>query len=114
MSTTTNRSAAHWKRKAAMAIGRPELADASDEELEAAHDEHTESILKMMGVDDGASVPTPPHPGAVANESSQQRMALASTLVNEKVNQGLTYDEAFNLVLNSRPDLFQTKTVVHR
>jgi hypothetical protein len=40
----TERPPQHWKRKAALAIGRPELANASDEELEAAHDAHKRHV----------------------------------------------------------------------
>ena len=47
-----NRSAEHWKRKAAMAIGRPELADGSDDDLEAAHDAHMQAAYEMANAPD--------------------------------------------------------------
>jgi hypothetical protein len=118
--TETKRSAQAWKRKTAMAIGRPDLAEAPDEQLEAEHDAHMEKVLEIANAfptDPQSSLirnGMPPGPASVANESSNTRTALALSLVNEKVSHGMNYDDAFNQVLKTRPDLFQTKTVVHR
>ncbi|HUB67057.1 MAG TPA: hypothetical protein VL981_06200 [Candidatus Methylacidiphilales bacterium] len=120
----TSRSPQFYKRKLAMAIGRPELADAPDEDLEKAHDEHMETMNQLIAgggpilqTDDwrnnlpasmaargnvaNSSAGTP---ATMANE--KQRMAEARLLIRQAVADGMAYDDAFNAVFNARPDLF--------
>jgi len=117
----TERSPEFWKRKAAMAIGRPELATASDEELDAAHDAHMNSAYRMAAAMDDAPGSLvrdnmPPGPASVANENplaftnEKQRSVLLEGLMNEAAHrQGITRDEARRQLRTLRPELFPKK-----
>jgi hypothetical protein len=76
----TTRGAQHWKRKTAMAIGRPELATGGDDELDAAHDEH----MRLMN-EDGAM---PAGPASVANEAETARAEVATMLIANALSEG--------------------------
>jgi hypothetical protein len=73
----TTRSADHWKRKTAMAIGKPELATAPDEELEKAHDEHMTAMSNEMDTTDAA-----------AAEMSNERKTEMGSLLGNAVTEG--------------------------
>lgn len=53
----TSLSADTWKRKTAMAIGKPELANASDDDLMKAHDAHMVALQNEMDDDDSSDLP---------------------------------------------------------
>jgi len=76
--TVTTRSAQHWKRKTAMAIGRPDLAEAPDEDLEAAHDAHLQLINDMDDED------APPGPAEVIDNKKLRADAAVQALANER------------------------------
>jgi hypothetical protein len=85
--TDTGKPAQFWKRKTAMAIGKPDLADASDDDLEKAHDEHMCALANEMEEE----------PALLANERKTTAAATQNTsktgdeiaeetrLANEKV-----------------------------
>jgi hypothetical protein len=111
---TTTKSADYWKRKTAMAIGKPELADGDDDELEKAHDAHIVAMQESSDPDfpqvNGSMVRKGMPPGAaavspasVSNESS--RRSAVQLLVNDAMSKGMSYDNAFRAVAESRPDL---------
>ncbi len=76
----TTRGAQHWKRKTAMAIGKPDLAGGGDDELDAAHDEH----MRLMNEDDDM----PPGPESVANEVDAARAELVEMLIGNALSEG--------------------------
>jgi len=112
-----NRSAEHWKRKAAMAIGRPELADGSDDDLEAAHDAHMQAAYEMANAPDvelpnsatygeGNNQPMPPGP-ASATEKFQKLQQLIASLVQEAMEtQKISYEAAYQHVRIVYPQYF--------
>jgi len=127
--TVTTRSSNHWKRKTALAIGRPELANSSDELLEAACDEHALAVQRLMaeGDDEGktdavpprkmdpdtrAKTYMPPGPASVVNSApsllnEEQKRATFAGLVNEVVNrQGIDRGEAVRQVQILHPELY--------
>jgi hypothetical protein len=73
----TNRSASHWKRKAAMAIGRPDLATEPDDVLEKAHDAHMNAMMQIM--DEVEDKDMPPGPASVANSFSLANEAASKS-----------------------------------
>jgi hypothetical protein len=127
--TETTRSPLHWKRKTAMAIGRPELANSGDELLEAACDDHALAVQRLMaeGDDEGKTVAVPPRemdPGARAKTSMPpgpasvvnvappllnegQKRAKFQGLVNEACHrQGIDRGEAIQQVQTLHPELY--------
>jgi hypothetical protein len=75
----------YWKRKTAMAIGKPELADASDDDLEKAHDAHMAAMSMANDEEDATTTPAP----ALANERRAQQKDETGQeplrLANEKI-----------------------------
>jgi hypothetical protein len=111
----TTRSAQQWKRKTAAAIGKPDLATASDEDLEDAYDKHIQLVADMSLVDDPFSSDAtgnlikggmPPGPAAVVGNEAGRR-ATINLLVNEAMARGMNYEDAFCALQNSRPELFK-------
>jgi hypothetical protein len=122
----TNRTPQHWKRKAAMAIGRPEMAESPDEDLEEAHDDHMEAVYATpdetadmaneavpYGV--GNPLPMPPGPASVVGaatgsdlENLQQRAAWINGQIRQIMHsQGLSYEQAFEQVSKLYPQYFK-------
>jgi len=90
---TTTRSAQHWKRKTAMAIGKPALADGDDETLEAAHDRHMQSMANELAamppgpgeVTSAENEKTPEQKAAELAEASRKEKERVDALANEQV-----------------------------
>jgi hypothetical protein len=122
-----------WKRKSAIAIGRPELATASDDELDAAHDAHVANIMDVLASGDeesdlrkkaeaglppamrspatSATTSMPPGPASVSNEATplmneEQRGAIFRATVQEIQKRGLEIGEAVSEAMKLRPDLY--------
>jgi hypothetical protein len=118
----TQLSPEHWKRKLAMAIGRPELASAPDEELEAAHDEHELEVRQELV--EGGDYIMPPGPASVVNSApsvsapptlanAKQRSEYLQGLVREvRQKQGISHDAAYNHVRTLHPELFSNSAPV--
>jgi hypothetical protein len=90
----TSRSAQHWKRKTALAIGRPDLANADDESLEAAHDAHMQAANELEDAPPGpveisADNEEKGKEDGLANEELvKTRKKLAETLVGGAIAAG--------------------------
>lgn len=65
--SATTRSAQHWKRKTAIAIGKPDMAEGDDEALEAAHDAHMQMANEFASMPEG--------PGEVTGAENEQQTA---------------------------------------
>jgi hypothetical protein len=105
-----------------MAIGKPELADAPDDELLLAHDKHLALCQQMLASEDhpestiprgmpaSAKVPNeapkPSIPKLATNLTQEQRSAQFQALVNEAVHrQGIPIADAVNQVMVLHPEL---------
>ena len=121
--TETKRTANHWKNKTSLAIGRPELANASDEDLEEACDDHSLAVLRLLKEgDDGKTVAgldpvtakamrvTPP-PASTMPNTAQSVGERIQALVNAEraADPKLSFEAAWDKVRYRCPDLFNTK-----
>ncbi|MCE0484510.1 MAG: hypothetical protein LV479_09760 [Methylacidiphilales bacterium] len=95
----TSRSADHWKRKTAMAIGKPALAEASDEDLEKAHDAHMTAMNAALANDE-TDAPPGPAEAMAENEKKELEAKLANAASETEKAKKLLADER-----KSRADL---------
>ena len=137
----TDRSETHWKRKAAMAIGLYHLKDASDDELDAALDDHIQRVYADADKDGGEGSDTsstirngmPPGPASLANSLSlsnedarevrelpefrdeRQKAVYLEGLISETMQrQGVTRERAIRYIETMWPDLFPAKKLPFR
>jgi hypothetical protein len=77
----TTRGAQHWKRKTALAIGRPDLAEGADDDLDAAHDKH----MQLMNEEEEM----PPGPETVSGAENTVHKTEAEIAADEKAGKDL-------------------------
>jgi hypothetical protein len=123
---TTAKPGQFWKRKCAMAIGKPELEDASDDDLESAHDAHMSEVAALCGgqsdsseqpaLANDATIVTygddndramPPGPASIVGEK-QRNAFLSGEVRKAQTQQGIGYDAAWVYVRALYPQYFPT------